>query len=117
MPAILKPYLDLDILHTIGDNISIQFTRQTNDKPPVVVNITSYTYTFTIYDGQTVVDTIPTSVIDGVNGILKASELPANLTWMENKRYNYAIKETNASSVATTIFKGNFICENPSQNN
>lgn len=115
MPAILKPYLDLDILHTIGDNISIQFIRQTT--AGVVVDITSYTYTFTIYDGQTAVDTIPTSIIDGANGILKASELPVNLTWMDNKRYNYAIKETNASSVSTTIFKGTFICENPSQNN
>lgn len=114
MSAILRPYLDLDIIHTIGDHIQIEFIRQTT--AGVVVNITSYTYTFTIYDGQTVMDTIPMTVTTGASGIATASEIPANLTWMEAKKYNYAIKETNSATVGTTIFKGDFICENPSQN-
>lgn len=110
MSVIIKPYLDLDIIHTIGDNIYIEFTRQTTEG--VVVNITNYTYITTIYLDGVTVDTIPTTVIDGTNGIFKIAEVPANLTWMSNKEYCYTIKETNSANISTTIFKGKFICEN-----
>lgn len=109
MSLTLKPYADLDIIHTLNDDVNIKFTRQ--DLDGTAVNITGYTYTFTIRDerGGTAVDTIPMVITDASNGMVYARGLKANLS-ISAKNYVFDIEE-NDGTYATTKFKGLFKVE------
>jgi hypothetical protein len=111
MPITLKPYIDLNIIYTFGDDINIQIVRQ--DLSGTVINITGYSYVASIRKvrGATVFLNIPVTLTTPLSGLLTLAEVTANLTTLVAGSYYWDLEETNSNGITTTIFKGDFIVE------
>jgi hypothetical protein len=111
MPVTLKPYVDLNIIYTFGDDFDLPIIRQ--DLAGTVINITGYTYVASIRKarGATPFINIPVVLTTPLSGLLTLSEVTANLTTLVPNNYYWDLEETNGGGITTTIFKGDFIVE------